>query len=270
MIYCVWAQVPAEMPWQEWQPKLFSQYKWPQKLTIEKWDSSEVHWAKILDSCNSFTLFNEGKVIVVLNAEKHVKQAENFGALLKRFKKGPHRILFQCEQAPPTSLEIETWKAELPEVHVNEKAGFRWIDCIHNNQLTAAISALDEAAQIQHPIALVQLITRDYRLGRLIHYAQNARIREAELAIALRIPGFAIQKWLRRQNLSKMQWSQLFDRLLQADLELKSGAEGVWVLRKLTFDLIQLSHSPAKVSIKKIKRPMQPAPLLWTISPSYA
>jgi DNA polymerase III delta subunit len=266
---CVWAEISAETPWQEWQPKLFETFGWPLNVTIEKWDGSEVHWPKVLDSCNSFTLFKEAKVIVILEAHKPLQNVENFEALLTRFKKGPHKVILQSEEEKPKGFDIPSWKCESSERRTNEKASFNWIDLIHSNQLTTAISLLDEAIQIQHPIALVQLITRDFRLGRLIHYGHQARIRESELSATLKVPAFVIQKWLRRPNLSRSQWSQIFDRLLQADLELKSGADGVWVLRKLTFDLIQLSHSPVR-NIKRIKRPLQPEPLLWTTLPSFA
>lgn len=272
MTYCVWAQVSNESPWRDWQEKLFAVMRWPLKLAVERWDGSDINWSKLIDSCNSFTLFNEGKVIVISQAEKAIKSIEDLEPLLRRLQKGPHRVIFQSELAAPANLgTVEVWKCPTSEVKLNEKSAFQWIDGIHSNQLTEAISALDQATQIQHPIALVQLITRDFRMGRLIHYAQEARMRETELSSALRIHGFVIQKWLRRSKLSRSQWAQVFDRLLQADLELKSGAEGVWVLRKLTFDLVQLRHSTMRPSLRKIKRPpLSSAPLLWTISPSYA
>jgi hypothetical protein len=80
-----------------------------------------------------------------------------------------------------------------------------------------------------------------------------------------------IQKWTRREAYSNSVWAHAFDLLFQADMDLKSGHDGVWVLRKLTFDLTQVQANGSKLKNKKMKpSTWKPEPLLWTVSPSFA
>ncbi len=271
--YCLWVQTSPDIPLHEWQTALASELKWPKNLVLEKWYSSDMHWPQFLDSFNSITLFGQQKALIIFESEKVLKQIENLEKVVERLGKGPYFVVFHSELPLPAQLKIKEWKfLKAEDEKANDKSAFVWIDRIHQDQLTGAISALDEALESgQHPLALLQLITRDFRLGRLIHYASTARLSETELSSRLKIHSFIIQKWGKRAQLSKNQWNMIFDRLLEADLELKSGAEGVWVLRKLTFDLVLLTQGQSKLRVtKRIKRPLKPEPLLWTISPSFA
>lgn len=271
--FCTWIQVSSETPFQIWFEQFKADFKLPKNVVVEKWEGNEIHWAKLLDSLNTINLFGQKKIIIVSKADQGLKQASEISKLIERFLKGPHWVLLHSEQVCPSSCKtLNSWKFESTEEQkFNEKAAFQWIDSIHSEQLTPAINLLDEALSSgQHPLQLVQLLTRDFRIGRLIHHALSSRWSEAELMSRLKVPGFVIQKWGRRPKLSRSQWSLVFDRLLEADLDLKSGADGLWVLRKLTFDLVQLSQTKTRLAIRRVKRPLRSEPLLWTIVPSFA
>ncbi len=272
--YCVWAVVTAEIPFTHWWSQLCENMKWPRELILERWSGHEIHWSHVMDSVNTFSLFKTQKGLVILEADRAFKDQKNSPLpqnLFTRFQSGPHRIVFQSTQEPPKGLELPIWRS--PDIEMKEedgRIGFRWIDAVHSENLTLALTTLEAAFESgQHPLALLQLMTRHFRLGRLIQYAQQNRLREQEMTSTLRIQSFVIQKWNRKVPLSKARWASIFDRLLQADLELKSGADGIWVLRKLSFDLVRL-HSPSEKRIKKTKKSLPPALQLWTASPSFA
>jgi DNA polymerase III delta subunit len=272
----IWAMVSAETPWTDWWTALSVEMKWPKNIVVEKWRAADFQWSQVVDSFHTFTLFKQNKVIVILEADKALKSVKDPAALLETFKKGPHFMIFQSEQKAPKDLEIATWtfEDETAKEEVDDRVSFKWIDAIHAGNLSGAVLYLEQAVKNdQHPLALLQLLTRDFRMGRLIHHAHQSRLRESEMTATLKVHGFIIQKWLKRPQAGNQHWSSVFERLLQADLEMKSGADAIWVLRKLTLDLIQMTTA-LKAADKKIyakfRRPLKPAPQLWTILPSFA
>ncbi|MBN8554516.1 MAG: hypothetical protein J0L93_03650 [Deltaproteobacteria bacterium] len=272
----LWATLSAETPWTDWWSALSSEKKWPKNLVIEKWKAPEFQWSQVVDSFHTFTLFKQTKAIIILEAEKALKAVKDLPGLLETFKKGPHFLIFQSEQKLPKDLELDTWTFESAESKnmVDDRVSFKWIDSIHSANLSQAILFLEQALKAdQHPLALLQLVTRDFRIGRLIHHAQQSRLKENEILTTLKVHSFVLQKWMKRPTHSNQHWSSLFERLLEADLEMKSGADHIWVLRKLTLDLIQLtvaSKAADKKVYAKFRRPLKPAPQLWTIVPSFA
>ncbi len=71
-----------------------------------------------------------------------------------------------------------------------------------------------------------------------------------------------------RNRLPILQWRMIFDRLKDADLELKSNRDEGWTLRKLTFDLIELSSRAQEP--RRVMKPLaahnpavQPLRLSW-------
>jgi DNA polymerase III delta subunit len=274
-VYCLAAVVASETPWKDWWSKLCQERHWPADLAVERWNySGDFQWVQVLDSFHSFSLFTKHKAIVILQADKALKSLKEPKKILDILSRGPHRVVFQI--ADPSSLKIDglaQWIFPVSTQEVaDQRSSFKWIDAIHAGQLTEAIQYLDEAIRSDHhPLALIQLVTRDFRLGRVIHHAHSNRFRESEIATRLKVQAFVIQKWLRRQNFTNYRWAALFDRLLAADLEMKSGADEIWVLRKLTFDLVEMTSQKALARrIQKLKKPSPIVQLPWTALPSFA
>lgn len=272
---CLWAVVSDECPWTEWWPDLSRSQKWPQDVLVEKYSGTEVSWAQLSDSAKNFSLFSKYKILVVTDAEKAFRGERDPQKILENLSHSPHRIVFQSTTAPLKGLQIEVWQAKTPQRADmgDDKVAFRWIDFIHKTNLSEALKALEIAlATDQHPLVLAQLVSRDFRLGRLIQHALEQRLREDEIVNSLRINPFAIKKWAVRKAYKKTQWLEIFDRLQRVDLELKSGTDEAWALRKLTFDLVQiLSSANRAVSLKRSKiTSAQIEPLLWQVVPSFA
>lgn len=266
-----WARVDSETPWSEWWPSICEAQGWPKDIQTEKWfSSSDFSWTRVLDSAKTFSLFAKFKAIIVVDADKALKTEKELDSLMASLAQGPHKVILQSSQSCPKNASIQVWEApQNSHASFDEKIAFRWIENLHQGQLSDALAALEGAlSQDQHPFALLQLIARDFRLGRLIQHALSQRIREQEIVQALRVNPYAIKKWTGRKSYRKSQWFHIFERLRAADLELKSGNEETWVLRKLTFDLIETMSGVDR----KIKRssPSKPEPKLWTALPSFA
>jgi len=266
-----WARIDPETPWNEWWPSICEAQGWPKDIQTEKWSgTSDFSWARVLDSAKTFSLFAKFKAIIVADADKALKGEKDLPALVASLSQGPHKVIFQSSQACPKTLAIDSWEApQNAHSSFDEKIAFRWIEALHLGKLSDALAALEGAlSQDQHPFALLQLVARDFRLGRLIQHAIAQRIREEEMLRALRVNPYAIKKWGSRKVLRKSQWMSIFERLLVADLELKSGNEETWVLRKLTFDLIEMMSGADRKTRRSL--PLRLEPKLWTALPSFA
>jgi len=242
-------------------------------MSVEKFSGSELSWAQVFDSLRSFNLFCKQKVIVINDADKAIKKEKDSAKLFKNLNQGAHYVVLQSEQAKPKKWTYEFWNAPSTQnLPTDDKAVFRWVDAIHSENLKRAIRELETALdQGTHPLVLLQLLTRHYRTGRLIHHAVEKRLSNAEILTCLKVPPFVVQKWKKSKRFSKKQWQLLFERLYKCDLELKSGGNDYWSLRKLSVDLIQ---SNLKLqSITKNNFVMTPASLfeqsLWKVSPSF-
>lgn len=277
--FCIWAQVDETVPWKIWWQEICETFTWPAQLDIEKWEAS-ASLPQILDSVNSFSLFGKTKVIVVMNADKSLKKdldakSKELKEVFKKLNRGPHYVILHSEKEAPKAWPSTPWTSQKnEEEQIDDKAAFRWVDAIHQENLSKAIKELELAlASSQHPLMLLQLLTRHYRMGRLIQYAQEAHLSEQEMTRYLKAPAFVIRKWTRKRAPSNAHWSRVFDRLWDSDFELKSGYDGAWALRKLTLDLIQLNQpkrSPRHVRAVPAMRPFSNAPLLWPNAPSFA
>lgn len=274
--YCVWAQVAPEIPFKTWWTELCGAEGWNASTWIvERWVATEVSWGQIFDSMNALSLFRQDKALVVQDAERLFKGEKNIAKLIERLSKGPNRIIFQSKEPAPKASGLTTWSASFVEAEVNDRAAFQWIDAIHAKNMNQALGLLDQAIHASgHPFGLLQLIQRDFRLGRLIHHAQASRLKEAEMSQWLKVPSFVIQKWIGRRFYQNTVWSRFFDRLWTADLELKSGQDPMWVLKKLTYDLIQLSTSArSKQAAFEVQKALtltwQPKQLPWQGATSY-
>ncbi len=283
--FCFWVQASAADAFNDWWPKFLEAHKWPTDLVVERWggQTQDFRWTQVFDSLSTFSLFKQTKVILISDADKAIKQHPSLSDLQTRLTRGPHRVVLLSEASLPAKFSVPSWEyvsAESQGQSQDDKAGFRWIDAIHRNELTVAMSELDLAIRSHsHPFALLQLLNRDIRLGRLIHYAFESRFREDEIASRLRLPSFAVRKWLQRGRLKKAQWSHIFDRMFEADLEMKSGADPVWALRRVTLDLVKLIHTQQKISRTKLETVKSASseltlwsskPQLWQVLPSFA
>jgi len=265
----LWAIVSKDDPWNEWWPKFSAAQRWPKDTLVEKWSSADFVWSRVLDSAKTFSLFAKHKVLIIFEADKALKSEKKPDDLLQQLSKGPHKIVFVSDSAPPKGIKLQIWRSPAAEAqNIDDKSAFRWIDSIHQLQISSALDFLETSLrQEQHPLALLQLLARDFRLGRLIQHALYQRYREAEIVETLRVNPYAIKKWQTRKSIKKTQWAEIFDRLRRADLELKSGYDDTWALRKLTFDLIQILTG---ISTRPILQPRQTSPLLWPVVPSFA
>jgi len=271
---CIWARIPAEQPWAEWWPEVCSQFKISDQIHVEKVQSSEMHWSRLLDSAKTLSLFAKQKAIVIFDADKAIKSDKNAARWIEELQQGPHWIVLHSSQACPKSLNLKAWESpKFNESLDDDKASFRWIDHLHNGQLSAALVSMETALSSgQHPLALLQLAARDFRLGRLIHYAKENRLGESELVSKLKVSPYMIKKWMSRPHLKSRQWNAIFEKLWKADLDLKSGNDEVWVLRKLSLDLSHLvsQDSRSQSSRKAIKKPSPTPQPLWPTAPSFA
>ena len=200
--HCVWANVEPETPWHEWWPEICSALQWPGDLEVEKWAGKDLSWSQLIDSANTFSLFKKHKAIVIQDADKFVKGEKELQKYFDRFNQGPHYVIFVSNTDAPKKTKIEKWQSRLgPETRSDDKAAFKWIDAIHNLNLTNALIHLENAISSgQHPLALLQLVNRDYRLGRLIHHALKSKLQDDEIASTLRLHSFVIRKWSQRKN----------------------------------------------------------------------
>ncbi len=266
-------RTPAEQPLSEWWQSLCSEIGIPTDIPTEKFHGSDTNWSRLLDSAKTLSLFSKQKAILVFEAEKAIKADKDSPQWIQALKQAPHWVVFHSSQAPTKNLDLKVWESPaLNAPEIDDKASFRWVDSLFTGNLAEALSHLENALQSdQHPLALIQLAARDFRLGRLIHYARENRLRETELSHSLKVSPFMIKKWAARPSLKSRHWTEIFDRILRADLEMKSGADQVWAIRKLTFDLIQIMSQDGKwVGARRLKKPSINATPLWPIAPSFA
>lgn len=272
---CFSVSVSSEIPFRQWWSRFCQENRWPADMDVERWNyGGDFQWAQVLDSFRSFSLFNKEKAIVILQADRALKGLKEPQKIFEIFSRGPHRVVLQIEDSDISKkLGLNHWI--FPETSassaLDQKAAFKWIDAVHAGQTAEALEKLEDALRAEsHPMGLVQLMTRDFRIGRLIHYAHQNRFRESEITTRLKVQAFVVQKWLKRPNFTNSRWSKVFDLLLETDLQLKSGIDSQWVLRKMTLDLIELSHQKNLNKRMKVKRPLKAAPLPWIAEPSFA
>jgi len=271
---CIWARIPVEQPWSDWWSQICSEFKISNEIHVEKVQGTEVHWSRLLDSAKTLSLFAKQKAIVIFEAEKAVKSDKEAQRWISELQQGPHWIILHSSQPCPKSLTLKVWESpQWNESTEDDKSSFRWVDSLHKGELSEALSLMESAlASGQHPLALLQLAARDFRLGRLIHYAKDNRLGEAELVTKLKVSPYMIKKWMTRPPMRSKQWAAIFEKLWRADLDLKSGNDEVWVLRKLSLDLSHLvsQDSRGNPSKKFVKRPSPMTQQLWPTVPSFA
>lgn len=268
----IWAQVGKNLPLLTWIKEVREQNQLPLDSQLEKLNGSEASWAQIVDAQRSLGLFSKQKLIVVFDAEKILKKEKPEANQLDALNSGAYPVIFQSDAKPAKNWKYGFWEAIEPKSNLtDDKSIFRWIEAIEAEDLRKALLELEIAYKSgQHPLIFIQLATRHFRLGRLIHHATEKRLKEDEISRCLKVPVFVVQKWKRKKAFQARQWNLIFDRLLMADLELKSGAQDAWPLRTLTFDLIR-----SKKSMKAYKAPdTKPASLfeksLWKVVPSFS
>ena len=271
---CIWARVPTEQPWAEWWLQVCQHLGISNEILVEKVQSSEMQWSRLNDSAKTLSLFAKQKAIVIFDAEKALKLDKNSHRWIEELQQGPHWIVLHSSQPCPKNLSLKVWESPLwKEPDEDDRSSFRWIDSLHKGELSEALHLMESALSSgQHPLALLQLAARDFRLGRLIHYAKDNRLGESELVTKLKVSPFMIKKWLSRPALKSRQWNAIFEKLWRADLDLKSGNDEVWVLRKLSLDLSHLVSQDRRPlpSKKAVRKPLPIPQPLWPTAPSYA
>lgn len=268
-----WVEAAAEVAWSQWWPKFCEDHKLAKEIEVQKFDGNEVAWPQVIDSLRSFSLFSKQKLILVRDAEKALKKCKEPKALFDQLNAGPYPVVLQASSKPPKKWAFLSWRAEIQGAQPSdEKAVFRWIDAIHADNLQKALVELQKSLdQGLHPLVFLQLLTRHYRLGRLIHHAQHKRLSDQEISSYLNVPPFVVQKWKRKAKKSNRFWKNLFESLHRCDLQLKSGMDEVWCLRKLTYDLIYRNQRRSKAQIRFT---MTPSSLfeqkLWQVATSFS
>jgi DNA polymerase III delta subunit len=271
----LWVKTPPEAPWTQWWQELCTAHKWKTEWPVERWHAGETPWPQIVDASKTFSLFAKEKVLLISHVDKAFKGQKEAASMLAAISKSPFRIVLVSDQEPPKAVNCKVWSPTPSEAdrQRDEKSSFRWIDLIHQGRLTEALKLLEASLdQDQHPLALVQLVSRDFRLGRLIQHALEQRLREEEIIQSLRINPYAIKKWRARSHYKKSQWSEIFNRLQRADLELKSNSDEAWVLRKLTFDLVEIvtDIDRPKRTTNRSQTSSMPRLQLWPSATSFA
>lgn len=274
MKQCLWAQIDSSTPLQAWWKNLCKEYSWPENLSVEKWQGQDLNWANLIDSLHTYHLFGQQKVLIITEADRALKKQKDLQKTIESLQKAPHRVILASEKMPPKEISLPLWKdlkIQEEESVYQDKAAFRWIDAVHNENLHLAMTELETAIEkVDHPLVLLQLLTRHYRLGRLIQHAQEKRLADQETCDRLKIHAVMLKKWKKKQRLSRKKWAAVFERLHQTDWELKSGMDAHWGIRKLTFDLIQLAQAPVAIKQKKPQTPSLFSSKLWKVATSFA
>jgi len=275
--FLFWAHIDSQVSWTQWWPEFSKEHSLAESSLVERFYSEETNWAQVEDALRSINLFSKHKVILVLGCERLFKKAKDQDPeLFKKLSKGPYPIILQSSEAPPTNWPFRSWSLQTEEHNrTDDRTVFRWIDAVQVGNLHLALQELERSSvQDVHPLVLIQLITRHYRMGRLIQHALEKRLSEQEIAKCLKLPIFVIQKWKRQGNLSRRAWAEVFDRLFKAEFELKSGGD-IWCLRKLSFDLIELRKSKKDKERWQASRPKPHytsslfETKLWQVAPSF-
>jgi DNA polymerase III delta subunit len=255
--------------WPQWQ-KAFPRLK---DLTEEKWSGQDLKWPALLDSARSFTLFARQKIILVQDGDKALKALKNPLELFQDFESCPHSIVILSESKAPKDWPFEVWEA--PSIEIEEsydKALFQWVDQIDRTELRSALRDLDRALESgQHPLVCLQMLTRHFRMGRLVTYAQKKGLSDNEITRVLKLPRFVVEKWRKKSPISLRQWNEIFYRLSEADLHLKSGFDHRDILRKLSHDLCQIRKVKIKTREERaITTPSLFGSKLWPVAPSFS
>lgn len=254
----VWAQIDKHVGLTSWLSDIRRFFSWSEEWNVEKYNGSEINTAQLIDATRSLNLFSRKKLIVVFDADRFLKKEKSEAKkVLEQLSTSPHPVVMHSEQALPSKWQYGSWKAEYAEeVKVDDKAIFRWIDAIDRQDLRQCLIELDKALLSgQHPLVFVQLLTRHFRIGRLIVHALDKRLPDTEIARSLKIPVFVVQKWKKKKRWSRKRWSNVFDRLFEVDLELKSGQTSPWTLKTLSYELIQLKTLQKPATMQQTTRP---------------
>lgn len=235
----IWVQVHPELPWNDWWTRLVREYPELAQLPIEKWVGSELSWAALVDALFSFSLFHPKKILVVHDADKILKKDKNWSKSLEKLKSAPHHLVMVSEDPAPKAWVRDLWKAPEPK-ESDDRAVFRWIDAVHAAQLDEALVQLDQCFQSDQPaLVCLQLLSRHFRLGRMVLYAREKGLDDAEIAKTLKLPAFALQKWKSKESRNIRSWMRIFEQIQEADLLLKSNQDAHWILRQLTIRLVR-------------------------------
>lgn len=255
--FLIWAHIDSPMSWTQWWPEFSKAHSLAEDSLVERFYSEETNWAQVQDALRSINLFSKHKVILVLGCERLLKKAKDQDLeLFKKLNKGPYPVILQSSDAPPNKWAFRSWTLQTDEhSQADDRTAFRWIDAVQIGNLHLALQELERSSvQDVHPLVLIQLITRHYRMGRLIQHALEKRLSEQEIAKCLKLPTFVIQKWKRQGGHSRRGWTEIFDKLFKAEFELKSGGD-LWCLRKLSFDLVELRKSKKDREKWQVPRP---------------
>lgn len=246
-----WCEVPEATPFSMWWSEFTTKETALKDLEIERWDASTAKWSQILDSLRSFTLFSKGKVVLLQHSEKLLKglKPKQQEALWADLHSISQTLILQSSETQPKAWPYKFWKSEYTEEVIDDKAIFKWLDSIQTGQFQRSLDELEVCIQSgNHPLVCLQMLTRNLRMGRLIQYATQKGMSETEVQDRLKIHRFIIQKWRRAKRLSETQWKLVFERLLRVDLQLKSGADSMWSLRQLSFDIIRIQNTTTGLS----------------------
>lgn len=271
-----WIQCSNELPRSSWWAKFLEAHSSLKTLTEEKWTGAELKWPAILDSARSFTLFARQKIILIQEADKCLKSVKDPKELFKELESCAHIVVLLSEKDAPKTWPYSSWKAPMDNEQTHDKALFRWVDQIDRADLRASLRELDWALESgQHPLVCLQILTRHYRMGRLITYAHKKGLRELEMTQTLKLPKFVVEKWLKNTGFSQRQWNEIFYRLSEADLHLKSGFDQRDLLRKLSHDLCQIKRTrvksrPSAFGANSFMTPSLFGSKLWPVAPSFS
>lgn len=264
----IWARVGSSSPWGEWWPQLVKVHAELSQHEVQKFFGSDVRWGQVNDALFSFSLFKNKKVIVVLEAEKLVKREKKWVESSSLWVKAPHALVFASSENAPAHWTYSEWfLAEKEEA--DDKAVFRWIDAIHAENLEQALRELQTCLDADQPgLVCLQLLSRHFRMGRLIQYARDKGLGEQEICASLKLPSFAVQRWVRKPPRNHRQWLKCFEYLQNADLQLKSNEDQRWVLRLLTLKMLRQELQAKKQNAKPRNPPEKLVSTKFLIKPS--
>ncbi len=246
-----WAEVSENMAWQQWWPNFLKNKPELKTHEVQKFFGNEVSWGQVNDALFSFSLFKNKRVIVIFQAERLIKKDKKWVDTLLKWAKAPHALVFVSSESAPAHWTYTEWRSHPDDERSDDKAVFRWIDAIHAENIDRALKELQFCLDADQPaLVCLQLLSRDFRLGRLIQFAADKGFSEKEIADSLKVPSFAIQKWRKKARRNHRQWLKIFEYLQGADLQLKSNEDSKWTLRILTIKIIRQEMQAKKQGLK--------------------
>jgi len=272
----IWVRVPENQAWAKWWPEFLKAHESLKAIEVQKFNGMEVSWGIVGDALFSFSLFHKKKVIVVTQADKFLKKEKKWMDIALKWMKAPHTLVLVSEDEAPAHWTYQEWRTGALEDSQDEKAVFRWIDAIHSESLDSALKELQICIDNgQVALVALQLLSRHFRLGRLIQYATDKGFSDQEIAAAFKIPSFAIQKWRKKSRRHHRQWLKIFEYLQAADLQLKSNEDSRWTLRMLTLKMVRQELQARRQTQKQNKSVfLKPSELfsqpLLPIEPSFS